>query len=62
MIDTLYTQFVSIFGEYTPVIGTDPITGYSIDCINFAYIGSVLFALVVCYGVLRIIGNLFKKS
>jgi len=62
MIDTLYNQFINIFGEYTPVIGTDPVTGNSIDCINFGYIGSVLFAIVIAYGVLRIVGNLFKHS
>ncbi len=61
MLTTLYDQFILIFGEYTPVIGTDPVTGSSIDCVNFAYIGSVLFALVVCYGILRIIGNLFRR-
>lgn len=61
MLTTLYDQFIDIFGEYTPVIGTDPVSGASIDCVNYAYIGSVLFALVVCYGVLRIIGNLFRR-
>lgn len=61
MLTTLYDQFCQIFGTYTPVLGTDPVSGNTIDCINFAYIGSVLFALVVCYGVLRIIGNLFRR-
>ena len=46
MITTLYDQFCQIFGTYTPVLGTDPVSGNTIDCINFAYIGSVLFALV----------------
>lgn len=62
MIDTLYTQFTNIFGTYEPIIGTDPVSGTSIDCINFGYIGSCLMAIVVTYGVLRIIGNLFSKK
>ena len=62
MISTLYDEFITIFGEYTPVIGTDPVSGTAIDCINFGYIGSVVMAIVCMYGVLRIIGNMFKKS
>ena len=62
MIETLYEQFIAIFGEYTPVIGTDPVSGATIDCINFGYIGSVVFAIVIAYGVLRIVGNMFKRS
>lgn len=62
MISTLYDEFIAVFGEYTPVLGTDPVSGNTIDCINFGYIGSCLFAIVIAYGVLRIVGNLFKKS
>lgn len=61
MLTTLYEQFIDIFGEYTPVLGTDPVSGTTIDCINFGYIFSCLMAVVVAYGVLRIIGNLFRR-
>lgn len=61
MVNTLYEQFINIFGEYTPVLGTDPVSGTTIDCINFGYIFSCIMAVVVTYGVLRIIGNLFRK-
>lgn len=62
MVTTLYEDFITIFGEYTPVLGTDPVSGNTIDCVNFGYIGSVLFAIVIAYGVLRIIGSLFKRK
>lgn len=61
MLTTLYEQFINIFGEYTPILGTDPVSGTTIDCINFGYIFSCLMALVAMYGVLRIIGNLFRR-
>lgn len=61
MLTTLYEQFIDIFGEYTPILGTDPVSGATIDCINFGYIFSCLMALVTMYGVLRIIGNLFRR-
>lgn len=61
-MQTLYDEFIAIFGEYTPVIGTDPVSGASIDCINFGYIFSCIFACVALYGVLRIIGGLFKNN
>lgn len=61
MLTTLYDEFINIFGQYTPVLGTDPVSGATIDCINFGYIFSCLMAVVVAYGVLRIIGNLFRR-
>lgn len=62
MISTLYDEFIAIFGSYTPVIGTDPITGATIDCINFGYIFSCIMAVVCMYGILRIIGGIFSKK
>ena len=60
-MQTLYDDFITVFGEYTPVIGTDPVSGNSIDCINFGYIGSVLMAVICLYGVLRIFGGLLTN-
>lgn len=60
-MQTLYDAFITVFGEYTPIIGTDPISGNTIDCINFGYIGSVLMAVVCLYGVLRIFGGLLTS-
>ena len=60
-MQTLYDTFITVFGEYTPVIGTDPVSGNSIDCINFGYIGSVLMAVICLYGVLRIFGGLLTN-
>lgn len=61
-MNTLYDMFIDIFGEYTPVIGTDPVSGSPIDCINFGYIFSCLFACVALYGVLRIVGTMFGRK
>lgn len=61
-MNTLYDMFIEIFGEYTPVIGTDPVSGNSIDCINFGYIFSCLFACVALYGILRIVGTMFGRK
>lgn len=55
-MSTLYDSFITVFGEYTPIIGTAP-DGSSFDCINFGYIFSCLMALVCLYGVLRIFGS-----
>ena len=62
MVTTLYDQFIAIFGEYTPTLGTDPVSGSGIDCINFGYIFSCLMAIVCMYGILRIIGGMFKRK
>jgi len=62
MINTLYDEFISIFGSYTPVLGTDPVSGATIDCINFGYIFCCIMAIVVTYGVLRIIGSMFSSK
>lgn len=60
-MQTLYDEFITVFGEYNPILGTDPVTGNTIDCINFGYIGSVLMACICLYGVLRILGGLFSS-
>ena len=61
MVTTLYDEFINIFGEYEPIIGIDPVSGSTFDCINFGYIGCVLFAIVCMYCVLRIIGSMFRR-
>lgn len=61
MLTTLYDEFITIFGEYTPTLGTDPVSGATIDCINFGYIFSCLFACVALYCILRIVGSLIKS-
>ena len=60
-MNTLYDEFINIFGEYTPILGADPVSGATIDCINFGYIFSCLMAVVVMYGVLRIVGCMFSN-
>ena len=61
-MNTLYDSFITVFGEYTPIIGTDPISGNSIDCINFGYIFSCIMAVVCLYGVLRIFGGFLTNK
>lgn len=60
-MDTLYTYFINVFGEYEPIqaVAQD---GTVYDAINFGYIFSCLFALVVMYGILRIIGCMFSRK
>lgn len=60
-MQTLYDSFITVFGEYTPIIGTDPVSGASIDCVNYGYIASCLMAIVCLYGVLRILGTMFSN-
>lgn len=60
-MQTLYDAFINVFGEYIPIISTDPVSGNTVDCINFGYIGSVLMAVVCLYGVLRIFGGLLTS-
>lgn len=61
MITTLYDDFVTIFGSYSPITGTD-YQGNPCEFTDWSYIFACGFALVVCYGVLRIVGNMFGRK
>lgn len=61
-MNTLYDMFIQIFGEYEPIMVIDQVTEQTVDCINFGYIFSCLFACVALYGILRIIGSMFSRK
>lgn len=63
----MYDLFVSLFGSYTPIVteacvdSVNGITTYATS-IDWAYIGNVLFVLIVLYSVCRCIGMLLGGS
>lgn len=61
MIETVYDKFISIFGEYQPVV-TEFSDGTSVTDINWAYIGSVVAFLVLFYCALRILGAVICRD
>lgn len=56
---TLYEQFTEVFGEYSPITTTDG-AGVSITTPDFAYIGMVLFSLILLWGVLAILRSIIS--
>lgn len=61
-MSTLYDAFILVFGEYSPIIVNDPVSGVPVEAVNWGYIFSCLMAVVCLYCVLRIIGGLLTNN
>lgn len=59
-MSTIYDTFVSIFGEYAPIVTTDGTT--TITDTNWGYIGSVVIFAILFYCSLRILGAVICKD
>lgn len=58
-MNSLYDQFVSIFGSYSPIVSTDG-SGVTVTTPDFAYIGMILFSLIMLWGVLAILRSIIS--
>lgn len=58
-MNSLYDQFVTIFGSYSPIVTTDG-SGVTVTTPDFAYIGMVLFSLIMLWGVLAILRSIIS--
>ncbi len=63
-MNSLYDEFVDIFGAYTPIVATDA-NGVSFDCWNWSYIGMIACVVVLlwlCCSIMRsIISSIFRS-
>lgn len=58
-MNSLYDQFVTIFGSYSPIVTTDG-SGVTVTTPDFAYIGMILFSLIMLWGVLAILRSIIS--
>lgn len=59
MLQTLYDQFVSVFGAYSPILTTDG-NGVTVAAPDFAYIGMIAFSLILLWGVLSVMRSIIS--
>lgn len=58
-MNSLYDQFVYIFGSYSPIVTTDG-SGVTVTTPDFAYIGMIVFSLIMLWGVLAILRSIIS--
>lgn len=58
-MNSLYDQFVTIFGSYSPIVTTDG-SGVTVTTPDFAYIGMIVFSLIMLWGVLAILRSIIS--
>lgn len=59
-MNSLYDQFITIFGSYSPIITTDG-SGVTVTTPDFAYIGMIVFSLIMLWGVLAILRSIISS-